>query len=115
MKAWLLFILGTLAYFFIRLMGRTDKDKPLDIGFWFKDNWIQMGGAVILDLIAMIIFTDPSINITGWLMTLSFIPQGLIGLIMLAIPAACGLGLGWGAYEFVKLFLKKKSDKALEK
>ena len=115
MKAWLLFILGTLAYFFIRLMGRTDKDKSLDITFWFKDNWIQLGAAGILDLIAMIIFTDPSINITGWLMTLSFIPQGLIGLIMLAIPAACGLGLGWGAYEFVKLFLKKKSDKALEK
>jgi hypothetical protein len=113
MKAWLLFILGTLAYFFIRLMGRTDKDKSLDIVFWFKDNWIQMGGAVILDLIAMIIFTDPSINITGWLLTLSFIPQGLIGLTMLAIPAACGLGLGWGAYEFIKLFLKKKSDKSL--
>ena len=111
MKAWLLFFLGTLAYFLIRYAGRTDKSKELDWKFWFTDNWVQLSGAFILDLIAMLLITDPDIDISGWL--IKFIPEGLVSLTMLAIPAACGLGLGWGAYEFIKLFLKKKSDKVI--
>lgn len=113
MKSWVLFTLGTIAFFIIRLDGRTDKSKKLDFNFWIADNWVQLSGAFILDLIAMILFTDSGIDISGWLMTLTFIPQGLVPLIMLAIPAGCGLGLGWGAYEFLKLFLKKKSDKVI--
>ena len=113
MKNWVLFILGTIAFFIIRYEGRTDKSKEPDLIFWFKDNWAQLSAGLILDIIAMMLFTDPKIDISGWLMTLTFIPQGLVPLIMLAIPAACGLGLGWGAYEFVKLFLKKKSDKVI--
>jgi len=113
MKAWLLFFLGTLAYFLIRYAGRTDKSKEPDLIFWFKDNWVQLTAGFILDLIAMILLTDTSINLEIWLS--KYVPEGLVSLTMLAIPAACGLGLGWGAYEFVKLFLKKKSDKALEK
>lgn len=113
MKAWLLFLLGTVGYFIIRYDGRTDKSKEFDLLFWLKDNWVQLSGAFILDLIAMLLITDPDIDISGWLMTLTFIPQGLVPLIMLAIPAGCGLGLGWGAYEFLKLFLKKKSDKVI--
>jgi hypothetical protein len=111
MKSWLLFILGTLAYFIIRYSNRTDKLKELDIKFWVVDNWVQLSGAFILDLIAMLLITDPDIDISGWL--IKFVPEGLVSLAVLAIPAACGLGLGWGAYEFIKLFLKKKSDKAI--
>ena len=113
MKEWVLFILGTLAYFIFRYDSRTDKSKEFDLWFWVKDNWVQLSGAFILDLIAMLLITDPDIDISGWLMTLTFIPQGLVPLIMLAIPPACGLGLGWGAYEFIKLFIKKKSDKVI--
>lgn len=111
MKAWLLFLLGTVGYFIIRYEGRTDKSKELDINFWIADNWIQLAGAFILDLIAMILFTDSNINLTLWLSM--YIPEGLVSLAILAIPAACGLGLGWGAYEFIKLFLKKKADNSL--
>lgn len=113
MKSWVLFTLGTIAYFILRYDGRKDKSKEFDLLFWLKDNWVQLSGAFILDLIAMILITDPDIDISGWLMTLTFIPQGLVPLIMLAIPAGCGLGLGWGAYEFLKLFLKKKTDKVI--
>lgn len=108
---WLLFFLGTAAYFIIRYDGRTDKSKEFDLWFWLKDNWVQLSGAFILDLIAMILITDPDIDISGWL--IKFIPEGLVSIVILAIPAACGLGLGWGAYEFIKLFLKKKADNSL--
>ena len=111
MKAWLLFLLGTIAYFIIRYEGRGDKSKELDIKFWIRDNWVQLSAGFILDLIAMILLTDTSINLEIWLC--KYVPEGLVSLTMLAIPAACGLGLGWGAYEFIKLFLKKKSDKSL--
>ena len=111
MKEWVLFILGTLAYFIFRYDSRNDKSKEFDLWFWLKDNWVQLSGAFILDLIAMLLITDPDIDISGWL--IKFIPEGLVSLTVLAIPAACGLGLGWGAYEFVKLFLKKKSDKVI--
>ena len=111
MKNWVLFILGTIAFFIIRYEGRTDKSKEPDLIFWFKDNWAQLSAGLILDIIAMMLFTDPKIDISGWL--IKFIPEGLVSLAVLAIPAACGLGLGWGAYEFVKLFLKKKSDKVI--
>ena len=111
MKSWVLFILGTIAFFIIRYEGRTDKSKEPDLIFWFKDNWAQLSAGLILDIIAMLLFTDPDIDISGWL--IKFIPEGLVSLAVLAIPAACGLGLGWGAYEFVKLFLKKKSDKVI--
>jgi hypothetical protein len=111
MKAWILFLLGTIAYFIFRYEGRTDKSKAFDVWFWIKDNWTQLAGAFILDLIAMLLITDSNIDISGWLA--KYIPDGLVALAVLAIPAACGLGLGWGAYEFVKLFLKKKSDKVI--
>lgn len=111
MKSWVLFILGTIAFFIIRYEGRTDKSKKPDLNFWFADNWVQLSGAFILDLIAMLLITDPDIDISGWL--IKFIPEGLVSLTVLAIPAACGLGLGWGAYEFLKLFLKKKSEKVI--
>jgi hypothetical protein len=111
MKSWILFLLGTIAYFIIRYEGRTDKTKELDIKFWIRDNWVQLSGAFILDLIAMLLIMDPDIDISGWL--IKFIPEGLVSLAVLAIPAACGLGLGWGAYEFIKLFLKKKADNSL--
>lgn len=111
MKSWLLFILGTIAYFIFRYDGRSDKSKDFNPLFWLKDNWVQLSGAFILDLIAMILFTDSNIDISGWL--IKFIPEGLVSIVILAIPAACGLGLGWGAYEFIKLFLKKKSDKVI--
>jgi len=108
---WLLFLLGSVGYFIIRLEGRTDKSKKLDFNFWIADNWIQFTGAFILDLMAFLLIVYSGVDISGWLS--KYIPEGLVGLAVLAIPAACGLGLGWGAYEFVKLFLKKKSDKVI--
>lgn len=105
MKAWLLFVLGTLAYFAIRFKNRKDKTKEPNIAFWWKDNWEQLLPAVIIDLIMMIIFMDADTNITAWLST--FLPAGVVVSSKLAGAALCGLGLGWGAYE---TFKKKKKE-----
>ncbi len=112
MKSWVLFILGTLAYFLMRYGNRKDKSKAPSITFWFKDNWTELSLSFVLDLILMILIIDESVDITIWLQ--KFIPEGLVSLVNLAIPAICGLGLGWGAYEFVKKFIKRKSQKVLK-
>jgi len=111
MKAWFLFILGTLAYFDLRYMGREDKEKGFDIVFWLKDNWPELSLALILDVIAMIILMDSDANITVFVA--KYLPDGLVLPVKLLVSAGCGLGLGYGVYEFVKKFIKKKSDKAI--
>lgn len=108
---WFLFFLASAAYFLIRLDGRKDKTQKLDFIFWVKHNWVQVSAVFLIDLIVMILLTDSSIDLTLWLS--KQVPEGLVSLIILAIPVACGLGLGWGIYEFVKLFLKKKADNSL--
>lgn len=108
---WFLFFLGTLAYFFIRYDGRTDKSKEFDFLYWLKDNWAQLSGGFILDLMAFLLIAYSGFDISIWLG--KYVPEGLVGLTVLAIPAACGLGLGYGAYELLKVFLKKKTDKVI--
>jgi len=105
MTAWLLFILGTLAYFLIRYTGRADKTKSFDIGFWLKDNWAEMATALVLDLAVMIILIQNDTNITLWLN--KYLPEGVIVSSKLVISLACGLGLGMGIYE---IFHKKVKD-----
>jgi len=105
MKAWLLFILGTFAYFLIRYANRTDKTKEFNLKFWLKDNWPEMSVALILDVAVMIILMDADTNITQWLST--FLPPGIVVSAKLAAGLFCGLGLGAGIYE---VFKKKLSD-----
>ena len=106
MKSWILFLLGTLAYFLIRYVNRTDKVKDFNLKFWIKDNWPELSVAVILDIAVMIILMDENTNITAWLST--YLPAGIVVSAKLALSLACGLGLGAGVYE---LFKKKLKDK----
>jgi len=82
MKSWLLFLLGALAYFFIRYANRTDKVKDFSIKFWWKDNMPELVASLVL-------------------------PEGLVVSAKLVSSLACGLGLGAGVYE---LFKKKVKD-----
>ena len=105
MTAWLLFIIGTLAYFLIRYNGRSDKTKAFDIGFWFKDNWSELAVALLLDLAVMIILMQNDTNITDWLN--KYLPEGVTVSAKLVVSLACGLGLGAAIYA---IFSKKVKD-----
>lgn len=105
MKAWFLFLLGTLAYFLIRYANRTDKVKEFNFRFWIKDNWPELLTAFILDTAVMIILMDENTDITGWLLT--FLPVGVVVSAKLIAGLGCGLGLGAGVYA---LFKKKLND-----
>lgn len=105
MIAWLLFIIGTLAFFLIRYKGRTDKSKEFDFGFWLKDNWPELAIALLLDIACMIILMQNDTDITVFLN--KYLPEGVTLSAKLVIALACGLGLGLGIYE---IFSKKAKD-----
>jgi flagellar biosynthesis protein FliQ len=105
MKAWILFALGTLAYFLIRYSRRRNKLADFDFKFWLKDNWPELSVVLILDVAVMIIFMDADTNITEWLTT--FLPKGIAVSAKLVTALACGLGLGKGVYEVFRKKLKK--------
>jgi len=103
MKAWILFALGTLAYFLNRYSTRKDKSS-FSMKFWLRDNWAQLALAFILDLAAMILIMDAgtTVDVTNWLNKL---PIGIVVSGKLLLAFGCGFGLGWGAY----LLLKRKT------
>ena len=105
MKNWLLFLIGTLAYFDLRYINRKDKTN-FDVKFWFKDNWPELLFTFLLDLIGMIILMDSDTNITVWLA--SKLPDGLVVPSKLLFAAFCGLGFGHIGYEMVQKLVKGK-------
>jgi hypothetical protein len=109
MKAWLLFLIGTFAYFMIRYANRTDKVKEFNLKFWFKDNWPELTVALLLDFAVMLILMDSDTNITAWLS--KYLPEGIVVSTKLVISLACGLGLGAGIYEIFKKKVKDSVDK----
>jgi hypothetical protein len=109
MTAWLLFIIGTLAYFLIRYIGRTDKTKSFDFGFWLKDNWAELGVSLLLDLAVMIILMQSDTDITTWLN--KYLPEGVTVSAKLVVSLACGLGLGATIYAIFSKKVKDATDK----
>lgn len=112
MKTWLLFGIGSLIYFMIRYIGRTDKAKDFSLAFWFKDNIPELSVVFGLDLILMIILSDSRVNVSGFLA--KHLPEGIVVPAELIIGAACGLGLGYAGYEFIQKTIKKKVAKVDE-
>jgi hypothetical protein len=106
MKAWFLFLLGTIAYFVNRYATRCDKTVDFSFKFWVKDNWPELLTALIFDLAGMIIIQDAgtAIDMSKFLSTL---PIGVVLSGKLFLAFGCGAGLGKGAYE---LFKKKVKD-----
>ena len=106
MKAWILFFLGTLAYFLQRYMRSNSKVADFSPWFWIKDNWPELAFALVLDFSAMIILMD-----AGTIVDITELVAGLpVGLVMsskLLFSFAIGMGLGKGAYE---VFKKKVKD-----
>ena len=57
-KSWVLFFLGTLAYFFYRYINRSDKSKEWSWKFWLNENFPELALSFIIDLALAIIALD---------------------------------------------------------
>jgi len=116
MKAWFLFILGSLAYFLVRY--GDDKKKlskmiaDFDLRYWWRDNWNELLVVAIFDLAAVMILFDPetAIDITK----IEAIPSWLILPIKLVGAFILGYGGGWSVYGIfrkkAKYVLDNKKD-----
>ncbi len=102
MKTWILFLLGTLFYFWQRYCRRDKKTIEFSFKYWLKDNAPEFVTTIILDVAAMIILIDKNtiIDFSKWL------PEGwsLPGNLVIAFGIGAGLAKIW--YE---LFKKKVS------
>lgn len=100
MKAWFLFFLGTLAYFFDRYLNRKDKNKPVSLVFWLKDNWQELAFAFIIDLAIVIVVLDPhtTIDITK----IAWLPDWLGFSVNLILSFFVGYGGGLIVYSAFK-------------
>lgn len=108
MKSWVLFFLGTLAYFLSRYINRRKKNIDFDFNFWLKDNWPELTFAFIIDLAMVLIALDPdtNIDITG----ISWIPEWLTFPVKLLVSFGIGFGGGAGVYAA----FRNKTNKALK-
>ena len=105
MKSWLLFLLGTVAFFLYKYIKRGNKEKPLSITFWFKDNWQELLLTFIFDITAMIILMDngTTIDLTS---VLAFLPAGVELSATLFVSFFVGFGGGAAIYAMLKKKVK---------
>ncbi|MCU0379331.1 MAG: hypothetical protein MUC78_13840 [Bacteroidales bacterium] len=109
MKAWILFFIGTLAYFLNRYINRKEKKPGFDFKYWFKDNWPELLFTFLFDLAAIIILLDPDtvIDVTK----LEWFPVWLVLPVKLAGSFLLGFGGGWAVYTVFKKKAKYASEK----
>jgi hypothetical protein len=105
MKAWILFFLGSIAYFLYRFTTRRTK-ADFDFKFWMKDNWPELLLTFIFDFAAVLILLDPETNIDitkiEWMPSWLFLPFRLVGAFL------TGYGGGWAIYSIFKKKVKYK-------
>lgn len=112
MKSWILFILGTLAYFLYKYITRRDKSKLPSPVFWLKDNWPELLFAFVFDLAVMLIFIDPKTEID--LSKIAWFPLWLVLPVKLAGSFLIGYGGGLTVYAVFKRKVKYEIDKNIE-
>lgn len=109
MKNWMLFFLGTLAYFLNRYLNRKVKIKEPSLIYWGKDNWPELLFSLVFDLAIMFIFMDPEtviiIDKITWMPEWLILPTKLIGSFLI------GYGGGLGVYKIFKKKVKYEIDK----
>ena len=106
-KAWVLFFLGTGAYFITRYGNKRNKSRDFDLKFWLNDNWPELSVAFIVDLAMTLLILDPAtqIDMSG----VAWWPQWLT----LPIAAAIAFFLGYGGGAIVYGAFKGKADRML--
>ena len=108
MKSWVLFFLGTLAYFLYRYINRSDKSKEWSWKFWLNNNFPELALSFIIDLALAIIALDPETNID--ITKIGWIPEWLTFPAKLLASFGIGFGGGYGIY----MAFKSKTDKKLK-
>lgn len=105
MKAWILFFIGTLAYFIYKYINRSSK-TPRSLKIWFNENWARLTWAFLLDLSAMLIIMDSGtkIDLSALMVKIPWIV--LPGKLVLA--SLVGYGFGVLGYSFAKKRTIKK-------
>jgi len=102
-KAWFLFLLGTVYYFALRYAKRSKKTVAFSFKYWMKDNLPEFITTLIVDVAFMVILTD-----AGTIIDISkFVPDGIILPGKLLFAFGIGAGLGKIMYE---IFKKKATD-----
>lgn len=109
MKAWILFFLGTLAYFLYKYITRKDKRLDFSPVFWLKDNWPELAFSFVFDLAVMLIFMDEGTKID--LTKIAWFPVWLALPVKLCGAFAIGYGGGFAIYTIVQ----KKTKYEIEK
>lgn len=102
-KAWILFFIGTLAYFLYKYISRSKKTIGFSLMFWLKDNWPELVLAFVVDFAMALIFLDktPAIDFSQ----VEWIPTWLKARAALQLFA---FFLGYGGGSIVYNILKKK-------
>lgn len=112
MKAWFLFLLGSLAYFLVRYGDDKKKMSKMvadfDLGYWWRHNWNELVVMAIFDLAMVLVLFDPETGID--LTQISWIPPYLT--FPVKVVGAFLIGYG-GGYSMYTLF--KKKEKFLRK
>jgi Kef-type K+ transport system membrane component KefB len=101
-------IIGILIFFLVRLAGRKDKDAPLSIKFWLKDNWEQLAAVVLFDVALMLLVFQGGLQF-NFEKIAPMLPKG----VQLAGDAAMcflvGLLFAWGIYAgYKKMVIDKR-------
>ena len=103
MKAWILFFIGTLAYFLWKYINRSKKTIGFNPIFWLKDNWPELSLSFIVDFGIAFAFLSETQNIDfakiAWIP--DWLPEGLIIKLF-------AFFLGYGGGLIVYNILKKK-------
>jgi len=103
MKAWILFFIGTLAYFLYKYINRSKKTIGFKLGFWIQDNWPELVLSFIVDFAMALVFLDktPAVDFSQ----ITWIPVWLKARAVLQLFA---FFLGYGGGLIVYNILKKK-------
>jgi hypothetical protein len=109
MKAWILFFLGTLAFFLYKYLTRKDKSTKLSPIFWWRDNYPELLFSFVIDLAVMLIFIDPETKVD--LSQIAWFPKWLVLPVKLAGSFLIGYGGGVAVYNIFKRKVKYETDK----
>ena len=104
----LLNILGVLIFFFARLAGRKNREQPLSIKFWLKDNWEQLIIIALFDVALMLLVFQGGIQFNFDKLT-PMLPEGLQIAGDSALCFLVGLFFAWSVYlGYKKMVIDKR-------
>jgi len=103
-------IIGILIFFLVRLGGRKDKETPLSIKFWLKDNWEQLCAVVLFDVALMMLVFQGGLQF-NFEKIAPMLPDGVQLVGDAALCFLVGLFFAWGIYAaYKKAVLEKRAE-----